>query len=92
MAAYDKIRKRLIHIDGVRLILIPHKIQHRCIIKARTDKAKQRLIHATTMAVYEEMRRLHIPWYDPWTNPHVETGIQPLSFWSKVKSWLKKHW
>lgn len=52
-----KIQESLHKADGVMLILIPFRIETRCIINAKSCEAKKRLVHAAIMATFEDMRR-----------------------------------
>ena len=77
-------------VGPIELLLIPHRIEKRCITYAKTDEAKQRLVGLVTTIAQEDMARLHVrayprPVYDRKHNYREKT----LGEWfmEKVKFW-----
>lgn len=66
MSTSTKIKQSLQKVDGVELTLIPHRIQQRCIVEARSAEAKQKLVNLTTLVVWEDATRD----YRSWRKPH----------------------
>lgn len=54
------------HIDGKGMLLIPFHISKRCIVNAKTDECKARLVKAAELSAVEYMKRMHVKGYDPF--------------------------
>lgn len=57
------------HINGSKMYLIPFHISKRCIVNAKTDECKARLVKAAELSAVEYMKRLHVKGYDPFYEP-----------------------
>jgi hypothetical protein len=53
----SKIRSSLQKVDDVALLLIPHRIAHRCIVAAKTNDAKIKLVSTALYLKDESIRR-----------------------------------
>ena len=54
----EKIVNSLSKLETHQFLLIPHRIGYRCILAAKTDIAKQRLVDAAVWIASEDMRRI----------------------------------
>jgi hypothetical protein len=54
----EKILNSLSKLEPYEMILVPHRIGHRCILAAKTNIAKQRLVEAAVWITTEDMRRM----------------------------------
>jgi len=50
-------------LSSIDLLLLPHKVKTRCILKAKTDEAKRRLVLLVILAVTEDVKRIFIRGY-----------------------------
>lgn len=89
MLTYQQIAKRRETINRkvgpIELLLIPHRIERRCITRAKTDEAKQRLVSLAREIAYEDMKRLHVRAYD-YPRQFKEKTLGEW-FIEKVKFW-----
>lgn len=58
MVRREKIIKSLSKLEPYMTVLIPHRIAHRCILRAKTDESKKRLVEASIWIATEDMRQL----------------------------------
>ena len=61
-------------VNSILLILLPNRIQYRCIENAKTKEAKRRLVFAAKEAAIEDMKRLHIPEYKHYKQEKFENS------------------
>lgn len=78
----NKILKSLFKLSSTQLINLSCHVQYRCILKAKSNLARMRLVNIVRWAACEEMRKLHVPWYVP---TECELLVQKVSFWNKIK-------
>ena len=76
-------------VGPIELILIPGRIQTRCILNARSDIAKQRLVLAAMLAAYEDMKRIHVPAYK-YPRDDKKHNYKEKSTWQFVKEFFIK--
>jgi hypothetical protein len=58
-----EIKLSLNKVGPIELILIPHRILIKCIVNAKSNASKQRLVFAATQSMCEQMKRLHVRGY-----------------------------
>ena len=58
-------------INPIELVLLPHVIQTKCILNAKTNSCKERLVLTAVMAAYEDQR-----WANKRANKLANTPIK----------------
>lgn len=59
-----KLLKSLNKVGTIEIWLIPHRISSKCILNAKSDLSKKRLVQAAIWSENEIMKRLHVPGYE----------------------------
>jgi len=73
-------------IGPIELILIPHRIMNRCIVHAKTDEAKSRLVFIAEQAGMETIKRHWVPGY----KYPVEDKKHGFPIKDKKEGWFNK--
>lgn len=84
----DSLNKK---VGPIEIILIPNRIQTRCIRSAKSDEAKSRLVFLALETTLEDMRRIYIPFYNfrkedkkygyPVKHPVKKDWFSKIKFW-----------
>lgn len=60
----NKIFKSVNKIGPIEILRAPSRIARECVINAKTDEARSRLVQTTEILAIEHMKRLHVRGYE----------------------------
>jgi hypothetical protein len=79
-------------VNSIELTLIPHRIKSNCIIKAKTNQSKEKLVEVAVQAAFEQSKRTHVYGYEYFVdkkNNHKDQGFFAL-LWDEIKGLFNK--